>query len=103
MKFVVAFIALALLGFGRPAKGVTGKTVSIDCGPGEHSSAGGTYGGASFSVSCQGNHSQQIMPSTTAWSVRVGVETHKVAYDCAYNGDSETVQVSCVNTIVTIE
>ncbi len=81
------------------------KTVTIDCGKHQDAGVQGTYGGASFGVSCQNGNvrSVPIMPTGTTYGFRVGVQDSHGAYDCAFQGDAASVSESCVGTLVTIQ
>lgn len=108
MKRTIQAIAIAVIATicsQTAAKAQSGsKLVTITCGQGQRSSAQGNYGGAGFGVACPGGGKKQvIVPSGTAWNMRIGVEDQTAAYDCFFSGDSPTVSVNCVGTIVTIQ
>jgi hypothetical protein len=103
MKRTIAIFALFIGSIVSAASPPGTKTVRINCGPSQSASAIGTYGAATFGVACRGGPIEQIVPSGTVWSVRIGVETETTAYDCAFSGDSPTVSVDCVGVVLTID
>src|SRR5262245_45279233 len=103
MLKLLALLSISLAPQAKPMAGT--KTVTITCGHGQTSGASGTYGGVPFDVFCHNGNdgSQAIAPTGTVWTTRIGVEDKHAAFDCAFNGDSETVSVNCVGTTLTIQ
>lgn len=94
-KALILLPLLMLLGWSGRTKGAPGKVARITCPSGVSASAVGTYGGNTFGVACPGQNRANLSPTSTAWSVRMGVETQAGAWDCAFSGDSPTVLVTC--------
>ena len=102
----VAFSVFALTTGAQAARRLrSGKRVVIDCGPGWRAGAGGSYGGVSFDVGCFNGKGQATIdgPVGTAFSIRMGVESSSVGADCAFNGDSPSVSVSCAGVGLSIQ
>jgi hypothetical protein len=80
------------------------KRVVIDCAQGWRGGAGGTYGGVAFDVTCNNGKGQTTIDGTvgTAYSIRMGVENSSIGADCAFSGDSPTVNVSCIDVRLSI-
>lgn len=99
-------LALVLLAFpllaAAPPRSV--KTATLQCMPGWRGQAVGQYGGVGFSVQCNnGRGNDRIVdPAGTAWAVRIGVESDSIGADCAQQGDSETVDLTCAEVRLTI-
>lgn len=92
-----AAIAAGVLPAGIAAAGESTKTVVLACADGWRGSAGGTYGGVSFSIFCDGNRALQPLTGVvgTAYSIRVGAESSSIAVDCFFPGDADVVNESC--------
>ena len=80
------------------------KRVVIDCKPGWRGGAGGSYGGVAFDVTCNNGKGQISIGGTvgTAYTIRMGVESSSIGADCAFSGDSPTVNVSCIEVQLSI-
>jgi len=99
LAIVAAVIVLAA---AAPTRSV--KTATLACTPGWRGQAVGQYGGVGFSVACNnGRGTDRIVgPVGTAYAMRMGVESDTGAADCAFSGDSPTVDVSCAQVRLTI-
>ena len=82
----------------------TTKRVVINCDHGWRAGAGGVYGNVPFNVTCANGHGNVRLEGTvgTAYSIRMGVENAQIGADCAWSGDSETVDETCVVVRLTI-
>jgi hypothetical protein len=92
--------SFAALG-ARPAVAAdkTTKVATLACKNGWRGSAGGSYGGAFFSVDCNYDRGSTMIEgvSGTAYSIRAGSETNVGggAVDCFFSGDAGTVSETC--------
>ena len=91
-------LAALLIPTDAPAAPPTDSaTVQLICTQGWRGSAGGTYGGVSFTISCDNGRARQRLTGTTdtTYSVRMGAESDAVAVDCFFTGDAAAVSESC--------
>jgi hypothetical protein len=100
---VLTILAATAIGLSAAPPRST-RTATLQCQPGWRAQAVGQYGGVGFSVSCNnGRGNDRIVgPVGTAYAARVGVESDSGGFDCAYSGDSATVDVSCAAVRLTI-
>ena len=86
----------------RPVR--SSKRIVIDCAPGWRAGAGGSYGGVPFDVSCSNGKGHLFIDGMvgTAYSIRMGVENAQIGGDCAWSGDSPTVDQTCIAVRLTI-
>jgi hypothetical protein len=74
------------------------KFITLNCTKLWRGSAGGTYGGKPFSVSCQSNRDQQLLTGVagTDYAIRMGAENGAVgAFDCFWSGSQDSLIVHC--------
>lgn len=82
----------------------TAKVATMSCPNGWRGSAGGTYGGVSFSLGCDFDRQSVVIDGTdgTAYSMRMGVENFNGGYDCFFSGDASNVRETCVEVKISI-
>jgi hypothetical protein len=82
----------------------TTKIVELDCKNGYRGSAGGTYGGVSFSVACNYDRQSTVIEGVdgTDYSARMGVETLSTAYDCFFSGSAVQVREACTKVTLIV-
>lgn len=98
LTVTAAGIAALLLPSPTPAAPPSDTAhVWLICTPGWRGSGGGSYGGVSFSVSCEHgrDHVRLTGVADTTYSVRMGAESEAVAVDCLFTGDAASVSESC--------
>jgi hypothetical protein len=94
--------AVAALNSATPAQvsnNVTStKVVTLSCPKTWRGSAGGTFGGVSFSVSCASNNDLVILEGVVGndYTVRMGSEQSATgAFDCFWSGSGDSLIVRC--------
>ncbi len=94
--------AVAALNSATPAQvsnSVTStKVVTLSCPKTWRGSAGGSFGGVSFSVSCASNNDLVILEGVVGndYSVRMGSEQWAAgAFDCFWSGSGDSLIVRC--------
>ena len=72
------------------------KVAKIRCKRTASGAAGGTYGGTSISLFCQGDASSvEFCASGEEWNIRMGSENGPLAVDCFYTGSGRVIGEFC--------
>lgn len=95
-------LAVATVTAGTPAQVpnnvASTKVVTLSCPKTWRGSAGGSFGGVSFSVSCASNNDLVILEGVVGndYNVRMGSEQWAAgAFDCFWSGSNNSLIVTC--------